>query len=107
MSKKKKREQVRRQERRFFPQSTFSPVLVRGFGALGAAVLGGGAFGMARAESFLSDEKLKAIPSYMVAGGAILSGLAIFSGESPAPSNPPAAVRTSTSGPRALSVPSR
>ena len=86
MSKKKKREQVRRQERRFFPQSTFSPVLVRGFGALGAAVLGAGAFGMARAESFLSDEKLKAIPSYMVAGGAILSGLAIWLGTS---SDPP------------------
>jgi serine/threonine-protein kinase len=42
-----------------------------------------------------------------IAALAFLSGLAIFSGESPAPSNPPAAVRTSTSGPRALSVPSR
>lgn len=86
MSKKKKREQVRRQERRFFPQSTFSPVLVRGFGAVGAAVLGAGAFGMARAESFLADEKLRAIPSYLVAGGAVLTGLAIWLGTS---SDPP------------------
>lgn len=86
MSKKKKREQVRRLERRFFPQSTFSPVLVRGFGAIGATVLGAGAFGMARAESFLADEKLRAIPSYLVAGGAILTGLAIWLGTS---SDPP------------------
>lgn len=42
-----------------------------------------------------------------IAALAFLTGLAIFSGESPAPSNPPGAVRTSTSGPRALSVPLR
>lgn len=85
-SKKKKHQQVRRQERRFFPQSTFNPWLVRSFGGLGAAVLGAGAFAMSR-ETFLAlDEKLRAVPSYLVAGGAVLTGLAIWLGTS---SDPP------------------
>ncbi len=83
--KKKKHEQKRRQERRFYPQSTFSPWLVRTFGALGAATMGAGALGMYK-EMFAADEKLKAIPSYLVAGGAVLTGLAIWLGTS---SDPP------------------
>lgn len=86
VSKKKKPPQVRRQERRFFPQSTFNPWLVRGFGGLGASVLGAGAFAMTRETFFALDEKLRAIPSYLVAGGAILTGLAIWLGTS---SDPP------------------
>jgi hypothetical protein len=85
-SKKKKPPQVRRQERRFFPQSTFSPWLVRGFGGLGATVLGAGAFAMTRDTFLAQDEKLRAIPSYLVAGGAVLTGLAIWLGTS---SDPP------------------
>jgi hypothetical protein len=42
-----------------------------------------------------------------IAALAFLTGLAIFSGEGPAARPSPGAVRTSTSGPRALSVPSR
>jgi hypothetical protein len=86
VSKKKKHPQVRRQERRFFPQSTFSPWLVRGFGGLGASVLGAGAFAMTRDTFLALDEKLRAVPSYLVAGGAILTGLAIWLGTS---SDPP------------------
>lgn len=85
MSKKKKQPKVRRQERRFFPQSTFSPWLVRSFGALGASIMGAGALAMHR-DMFQGDEKTKAIPSYLVAGGAILTGLAIWLGTS---SDPP------------------
>lgn len=85
MSKKKKQQQTRRQERRFYPQSTFSPWLVRTFGAVGAAVMGAGALAMYR-DMFAGDEKMKAIPSYLVAGGAVLTGLAIWLGTS---SDPP------------------
>lgn len=83
MSSKKK--QKRRQERRFFPQSAMNPWLVRGCGAVGAATLGAGAWATYH-DMFQADEQLRAVPSYLVAGGAVLTGLAIWLGTS---SDPP------------------
>ena len=79
---KKKERGPRRQERRFVAQSSYNPWLVRTLGALGGTVLGAGAWGYAYGHAFEADEKLKAIPSYLIAAGAVLTGATIWLGTS-------------------------
>ncbi|WP_394825203.1 hypothetical protein [Pendulispora albinea] len=75
---KKRFRQAARHERRFFPQSSANPILVRLIGAVGAMSLGAGAFGQ-----FASDapEPSKVTP-WLLAGGAALFGFAIWWGTS-------------------------
>jgi hypothetical protein len=80
--KKKKDRGPRRQERRFVAQSSFNPWLVRILGGLGASALGAGTWGYVYGHVFESDEKLKPIPSYLIAAGAVLTGATIWIGTS-------------------------
>jgi hypothetical protein len=107
--KKKKDRGPRRQERRFIAQSSYNPWLVRILGALGGFGLGAGVWayfygesfkkaaetarsvaeaakevGMAGANGGPSAEALRmaAIPAYLIAGAAILTGIAIWLGTS-------------------------
>jgi len=75
---KKRFRQAARHERRFFPQSSANPILVRVVGAVGAMALGAGAWGQ-----FLSEapEPFKGTP-WLLAGGAALFGFAIWFGTS-------------------------
>jgi len=66
-----------RQERRFVSQAGTNVMLVRVLGALSAVALGAGVWGYVYAKSFLEDEKLRALPSYLIAGGAMLLGVTI------------------------------
>ena len=87
MTKKKSKPRAKkRQERRFIPQSSHSPWLVRVLGGAGAATLGAGAWANFYGHAFEGDEKLKAVPQYLIAGGAVLTGVAIWLGTS---SDPP------------------
>lgn len=85
MSSKKKKNAAKRHDRRFIAQSGNSPWIPRVAGALGAAALGASAWGYAYAQSFEADEKLKVIPQYLLAGGAVLTGIAIWFGTSSEP----------------------
>lgn len=85
VTKKEKRRAQRRQERRFVSQASGNANAVRGIGALAAMLLGAGAWGYFYAQSFAEDDKLKALPSYLVAAGAVLLGLAIWFGTSSEP----------------------
>ena len=78
----KKKRGGRRQERRFVAQSSNNPWLVRILGGLGAATLGAGTWGYSYGHAFEADEKLKPIPSYLIAGGAVLTGATIWLGTS-------------------------
>jgi hypothetical protein len=96
MSSKKKKDrdkdkalQPRRQERRFIAQSANNAWLVRVLGGVGATALGAGAWGHFYGHAFEGDEALKPIPSYLIAGGAVLTGVAIWLGTS---SDPPVRV---------------
>ena len=80
--KKKKDRGPRRQERRFVAQSAFNPWLVRVLGGLGATALGAGTWGYVYGHAFEADEKLKPIPSYLIAAGAVLTGATIWVGTS-------------------------
>jgi len=80
--KKKKDRGPRRQERRFVAQSSYNPWLVRILGGLGATALGAGTWGYVYGHAFEADEKLKPIPSYLIAAGAVLSGATIWLGTS-------------------------
>lgn len=90
-SKKKEKEKKRpkRQERSFAPQSSHSPWLVRVLGALGAALLGAGVWSYSYGKSFADDPKVAQVPAYLVAAGAVLTGIAIWLGTS---SDPPVRV---------------
>ena len=79
---KKKDRGPKRMERRFIAQSSYNPWLVRGLGVIGATVLGAGTWAYVYGHAFDGDEKLKPIPSYLIAGGAIFSGLTIWLGTS-------------------------
>ncbi len=74
----------KRIDRRFVAQSGFNPWIVRVAGGLGAMALGSGAWGYLYGASeehlFVTTGKLAAVPSYLVAGGAILTGIAIWLG---------------------------
>jgi hypothetical protein len=80
--KEKKKRGPARIERRFIAQSSYNPWLVRVLGAVGATSLGAGTWGYVYGHVFESDEKLKPIPSYFIAGGAVLTGLTIWLGTS-------------------------
>jgi hypothetical protein len=80
--KKKKERGPRRQERRFIAQSSYNPWLVRILGGLGATALGAGTWGYLYGHAFEADEKLKPIPSYIIAAGAVLTGATIWLGTS-------------------------
>jgi hypothetical protein len=80
--KKKKDKGDRRQERRFVAQSAFNPWLVRILGGLGATALGAGTWSYVYGHAFEADEKLKPIPSYLIAAGAVLTGATIWVGTS-------------------------
>lgn len=78
----KKKRGARRQERRFVAQSAHNSWLVRVLGGLGGATLGAGAWAYTYGHAFEADEKLKPIPSYLIAGGAVLTGATIWLGTS-------------------------
>lgn len=80
-SKKDKRD-VRRQERRFVSQAATNPTIVGVAGALSALLLGAGLWAYFYAKSFAEDEQLKAIPSYLIAAGAVIMGITIWIGTS-------------------------
>jgi len=73
---KKRFRQAARQERRFFPQSSANPILVRVIGGVGAMALGAGAWGQ-----LFATEPFKATP-WLLAAGAGLFGFAIWFGTS-------------------------
>src|SRR5262245_10451561 len=79
---KKRRTAVKRQERRFVSQASTSAPLIQAIGAISALLLGAGLWGYVYAKSFAEDDKLKALPSYLIAGGAILMGITIWIGTS-------------------------
>ncbi|MBX3230362.1 MAG: hypothetical protein KIT84_03490 [Labilithrix sp.] len=80
-SKKDKRGGTKRQERRFVSQSSTSPALVKGLGAIAALALGAGLYAYFYGQSF-NDDATKAIPSYVIAAGAVLMGATIWLGTS-------------------------
>ena len=79
---KTKRKNEPRQERRFLAQGGASTRLVHLLGALSALVLGAGAWAYVYAKSFEADERLHAVPAYLVAAGAVLLGITIWLGTS-------------------------
>ena len=81
-TKDKRRGGARRQERRFLSQASTSPTIVRAIGAIAALLLGAGLWGYLYAKSFADDDKLRALPSYLIAGGAVLMGITIWIGTS-------------------------
>jgi hypothetical protein len=58
---------------------------VGAFGAVSAIFLGAGLWGYFFAKSFASDEQLASLPSYLIAGGAVLAGITIWIGTSSEP----------------------
>lgn len=72
----------KRHERRFFPRSAQAPWLVYATGGIGAALLGAGAWASAYGQAFDADPKLRPVPQYLIAAGALLSGAAIWFGSS-------------------------
>lgn len=80
--KKKGEARERRQERRFVAQSAMNPWIVRVLGMLGALALGAGTYGYFYGHLGDADEKLKPLPSYLIAAGAVLTGVAIWLGTS-------------------------
>ncbi|MCL2723665.1 MAG: hypothetical protein FWD69_04425 [Polyangiaceae bacterium] len=78
MSSAKKKQTAKRRDRRFTPQSAQSPWIARIAGALGAVSLGAGTWGYVYGHVFEGDEKLKAVPQYLIAGGAVLMAVAIW-----------------------------
>ena len=79
---KTKRKSEPRQERRFLAQGGTSAMLVNVLGAISALVLGAGAWAYVYAKSFEADERLHAVPAYLVAAGAVLLGITIWLGTS-------------------------
>lgn len=82
---KTSKKSVRREERRFISQASTSLILVAAFGALSALLLGAGLWGYFYATSFAADEKLAALPQYLIAGGAVLAGVTVWLGTSSEP----------------------
>jgi hypothetical protein len=73
-TKKKTTKKRERKERRFFPESSANPILIRVVGAVGAMMLGAGAwgqFGIAAPEPIKSAQ-------WLLAAGAAVFGLAIW-----------------------------
>lgn len=82
---KKRKSTEPRQERRFVAQGGANANAVRALGALSAIVLGAGAWAYVYGKSFETDEKLHAVPAYLVAAGAVLLGITIWIGTSSEP----------------------
>lgn len=83
-----------RQERRFMPQSSHSPLVVRVSGGLGAGLLGAGAYGFFFGEGlFDGGDAWSKLPQWLVAGGSLLLGASIWLGTSSEP-----AVRVGSAG---------
>ena len=95
--KDKKSRGPRRSERRFIAQSHYNPWLVRIVTGLGAAGLGGGGWAYFYGESFKKAAeaakaagdaaaqgalRIEAVPAYIIAAGAILTGVGIWLGTS-------------------------
>lgn len=85
MAKKTKQNKKQRQERRFVSQSGTSSRVAWIVGWIAGLVLGAGAFAYVFAHSFAEDEKMRSLPSYLVAAGAVLLGAAIWLGSSNEP----------------------
>jgi len=84
MAKEKKKARRARIERRFEPRSTTSPPVVGVLGAVGSAALGAGVYGQfVRAASDVGAPMPYA--SWVLAGGAVVLGAAIWLGTSGEP----------------------
>jgi hypothetical protein len=79
---RKERQKRARQERRFIPNTATRPVLVYVIGWASAILLGAGGWGYVYAQSLAEDTALKSVPSYLIAAGAIVLGIAIWLGTS-------------------------
>jgi hypothetical protein len=79
-SKKERRRGPKRSERRFVAHSAANVWIVRVIGAVAALVLGAGLYAYLYGKSFADDETWKAIPSYLIAAGAVLAGATIWLG---------------------------
>jgi hypothetical protein len=83
--KDKRRTSVRRQERRFISHTATNHTSIRALGAVSAVLLGAGVWAYVYAQSFATDEKLRAVPSYLIAAGAVLLGITIWLGTNSEP----------------------
>lgn len=83
--KRSKNASAQRTERRFLPIAATNAWVVRVLGASAAILLGAGAWGSVYATSFAEDEKLRALPTYFIAAGAIALGITIWLGTSSEP----------------------
>lgn len=81
-SKKTRPSKRERTERRFEPQSTAPPVAVGALGAVGALALGAGAYGQVFRAMALSAGQPMPYAQWILAGGAALTGIAIWIGTS-------------------------
>ena len=87
-TKRKPGSRHQRWEKRFLPRSTTSPALVYGIGGAGALALGGGFWGQFGSYLHKAPEDFEAWPyaPWLLAGGAIVTGIAIWIGTSGAAS---------------------
>jgi hypothetical protein len=80
--KKPKSPKQERRERRFFPQATTSPALVGALGAIGALAMGAGFWAQWGRVIFLEREEGLPFGWWLLAGGAVVLGIAIWVGTS-------------------------
>ena len=86
--KAKKEAGPKRSERRFVPVASTNPWIVRVLGAIGGLALGAGLYAYFYAtgegHTFAKDaeENIRQIPSYLIAGGAVIVGICIWLGTS-------------------------
>ncbi len=88
LTKRKPGSKHQRWEKRFLPRSTTSPTLVYGLGGLGALGLGGGFWGQFGSYLHKAPEDFEAwqYAPWLLAAGAIITGVAIWIGTSGAAS---------------------
>ena len=84
-SKRAKTPKHERRERRFFPKATTSPALVSVLGALGALAMGAGFWAQWGRVLFNGAEDSLPFGWWLLAGGAVLLGMAIWFGTSGEP----------------------
>lgn len=82
---KKDKRGARRQERRFISRAVANPTIVGAAGALSALLLGAGLWAYFYAKSFAEDAQLRALPSYLIAAGAVVMGITMWIGTSSEP----------------------
>jgi hypothetical protein len=88
--KSKKSSGVRRQERRFVSRAASNPLLVRLLACASGLVLGAGAYAYFWGKSFVPatpdvPDNISQLPMYLIAGGAVVLGIAIWFGTSADP----------------------